>query len=291
MASYLSERTNSISCWSKAAIKTISCKFKNAPLPPGSLSNLYSREVRDQRYLLKQTQIHGPIFKTRMGENLAICVVGLDRCRRLIAAREHSLTPASVELKPITPNGFMREMKGETHTKYRSILIKGVRSVGAQRNRTVHERIITQALTNYAASSKSQVSPECYIRVLDTITQSILLHLFFGAEPNSVYQKNLVRSYHKLWDPLWHYYMSDLQIEGYKEVKAQILASLQSNPSESVQQSIVGRIHEAGALDETILTNIIYMVETGRFPIFSLMRWTTKYCVDHPDLSERLAVE
>ncbi len=85
--------------------------------------------------------------------------------------------------------------------------------------------------------------------------------------------------------------MSDLQIEGYKEVKAQILASLQSNPSESVQQSIVGRIHEAGALDETILTNIIYMVETGRFPIFSLMRWTTKYCVDHPDLSERFAVE
>jgi hypothetical protein len=50
--------------------------FIKGKLPPGNLANIYTREIKDQTYLLKQLNTHGPIIKARMGFFLTICVVG-----------------------------------------------------------------------------------------------------------------------------------------------------------------------------------------------------------------------
>jgi len=274
--------------------KWLSCIFSKHKLPPGNFANLYTREIKNQRYLLKKFDQHGPILRTRMGEFLTICVFGLKRCRQFLVEQDENLIPVSFEIKPVIPKGFMREMVGEDHKKYRSILMKGTHSGAMEAYRDIHRAIISETLNDYHSHQNNNQSPQSFIDALDTIGQSILLHLFFGAESGTSYDLLLKSIYKRMWDERWHFYMGKSQLEALEELKAVLLNTLkdENHPSrETIKHSILGRIHEAGSLDETILVNLIYMVETGRFAVYSLMRWATKYAVDNKAVYDRIRTD
>ena len=205
--------------------------FIKGKLPPGNLANIYTREIKDQTYLLKQLNTHGPIIKARMGFFLTICVVGLKQCRQLLVEQDENLVSVSVEIQPIVSKGFMRVMKGADHKKYRSILIRGIDPNAMETHRSFHRTIIAKSLKEYGSKQTKEPSAQQYINALDTIGQAIMLHLFFGAEYNTPYYDQLRNVYQKMWDKNWHFYMSDRQIVAYEELKKVLLTLMFQTPS------------------------------------------------------------
>ena len=223
-----------------------------------------------------------------MAEFFTVCVLGLNRCRDLLIKHGDKLPPVSFELKPIIPHGYMRGMEGEVHKKYRSILMRGIAPEAMQTNRDFYQSIISHWIKPYQAFENPNA--EDYIHSLDRAAQSIMLHIFFGAKLGSTYHTSLVDTYDKLWDPQWHFYTREDQVAAYHELKELLLEQADvAHKTPDMSGSIMGRIREADALDETILANMIYMVETGRFAVYSLMRWASKYAVDYPDDFKRIA--
>ncbi|MCZ6672585.1 MAG: cytochrome P450 [Verrucomicrobia bacterium] len=227
-----------------------------------------------------------------MGNYLTICVLGLKRCRQLLAEHNENLVAPSFELKPVIPKGFMREMLGADHKKYRSILMRGIQPGAMETHREFHRTIIAETLEDYVSNQNNEPTAQQYIDAMDTIGQSIMLHIFFGAEYGTNYHNQLTDIYRKMWDKVWHFYLGDKQLEALEELKTLLLNTLKdtSNSKQSgVSESILGRIHDSGSLDETMLVNLIYMVETGRFAVYSLMRWVTKYAVDNSEFFVRIS--
>lgn len=282
MITKIISKTKALACYLKAWLKWATNYFGKNKLPPGNLGNLYSREVKEQTYLLKQFQKHGPIVKTRMAEFLTICVVGLERCRRLLKQHGDILPSVTFELQPIIPHGYLRGMEGEVHKKYRSILMRGIAPDAMQQNHELYLGIVEKETESYR--QLSDPSSEDYIQSLDRIAHFIMLHIFFGARPGSEYHTTVTNLYAKLWDPLWHYYTNDDQIAAYQELRDTLFANADElSDTADMEGSIMGRIRSADALDETILANMIFMVETGRLAVYSLMRWSVKYAVDNPE--------
>jgi cytochrome P450 len=88
--------------------------------------------------------------------------------------------------------------------------------------------------------------------------------------------------------------IGEQQKESFFEIKDYLLEELNNGrdgPDEWLQQSIIGRMHKEGALDETSLGNLIYMVEIGRYDMRLLFRWLSKYWAENPDVLERIRDE
>ncbi len=289
-----SDKLKSLVCYLKAAWIWLRSHFEKGQLPKGTLSNLYTEELKDQTYLLKEFEKHGPIVRTRMAEYMTICVLGLPRGRTLLNEHQDKLKVISFDLKPIIPKGFMREMVREDHKFYRATLVRGMHADAMALHRDYHRSIIEEELARYQSTQATQSSAKDYITTLDKIGQAILFHIFFGAEYRTTFYDDLQKTFHKLYDPQWHFYLEDHQLAALEEIKSILQTQLDQchEPGHTaIKESILGRIHEAGALDETMLVNLIFMVETGRFAIFGLLRWTSKYAVDHPEIYDRISTD
>ena len=119
-----------------------------------------------------------------------------------------------------------------------------------------------------------------------------MLHIFFGARLGTDYHVRLTDIYDKIWDSQWHFYTDDDQVAAYQELRDTLLEQVDAQrDSPDMSGSIMGRIRKAEALDETILANMIYMVETGRFAVYSLMRWSSKYAIDYPEAFTRIGTD
>ena len=99
----------------------------------------------------------------------------------------------------------MREMEGEKHTKYRSILFKAIQPESMAVHREYHRHIVNENLEIYASNRRSHPSAQDYIDILDTIGHSIMLHQFFGATDGTDYHNKLRSTFHRLWDKDWHH--------------------------------------------------------------------------------------
>jgi len=54
---------------------------------------------------------------------------------------------------------------------------------------------------------------------------------------------------------------------------------------------LLAGIGNSALIDETLLGNLIYMVELGRYDLRGLLRWVSKYAAEHPSWLDRIASE
>ena len=161
-----------------ASIKGIFSKYR---LPPGKFVSLDPAERSDQKFLLKQSQKIGPIFKAVMGRRFCVCIVGLPLCRRFLKEHTANVTPVTMEFERLFPKGFLRKMKGEDHKKYRSSLIRAIDPEIVIKDKAVLEKIVIDELADYTASQQEKTSPPgVYIKTLNNIASSSLIYIFFG---------------------------------------------------------------------------------------------------------------
>src|SRR5262249_47953574 len=97
-------------------------------LPPGSLGPRGIARFGDDSFYLRAFQRYGPVFKILWNRNLAICIVGLDRARRLLAIHGRALAQLTVDITPLVPKGFLRAMPAAQHDRYRRPILTAMRS-------------------------------------------------------------------------------------------------------------------------------------------------------------------
>jgi cytochrome P450 len=274
---------------------TVKAAFSKHPLPPGRFLILDPAEQSDQKFLLKHSRQVGQIFKTVFDSKLCICVIGLPLCRRFLQEHSADVTPDTIRLEELFPKGFLRAMMGEEHKRYRKSLVRAIDPEVLLRGHAVIEKTIIDELARYAENQTEGSSPpEIYIKTLNNIASSLLIYIFFGATVGSGPFEDLIRMYNKLGPNGIVWSIGEQQKQTFFEIRDYLLGLLSKHTDDNeswLSSSIMGRMHEDGALDETSLGNLIYMVEMGRYDMHLLFRWLSKYGGDNPVPFESICTE
>jgi cytochrome P450 len=267
-------------------------------LPPGSLGVSAVARLGGDGFYLQKFRQYGPIFKVLWNQNLTVCIVGFQRARRLLAVHAHVLAPVHVDIESFVPKGFLRTMAPDHHPHYRALFLSALRAQSTtpwepeiRRNIQIELRALADATEGGAARAEASLVP-----ALDRIAMHALLVPFFGLTPEDPMFAALEAGYRRLGPTGFVYPIGSEQREAFSELRVvvwQIVAALKANPHAASSRGQLARLLESGdgsAVDETVVGNLIYMIEVGRFDVRSLLRWVLKYLSDHPAVVADLGV-
>jgi cytochrome P450 len=254
-------------------------------LPPGELVDIAELERGHRRLLIESAERYGPIFKGLMERRLVVCIIGRARGRRLLKEHSTSLRAVAIQLESLFPHGFMRGMQGNIHRDYRKALMRGISELSLSPYVLQIEAMITQALQAYMNDPGCDTSSQAWDNTLRHIASSALITLFFGPEPGSIQHRRLLAAYRRLgpYGVVWN--LKAQQVEAYRVLETEL------NALGADAGGLLGLLQTQGQVDATMLGNIIYMVELGRYDLRGLMRWISCYAADNPDWVERIAIE
>lgn len=269
--------------------------FSRYTLPPGGLIDIEEQEKSDRYFLLHQASQLGPIFKAKGPNRLWVCIIGLNRCRRFTQAHAKNLQGYMHDLEPLFPKGALRRMEGDDHSKYRKALMSGIRIRDIFYDEDPFSDIVSSELRTFAASQDEITNPsQSFCSTLNAIATTSLVRIFFGADRGMPLFDALIRGYHKLgpFGVVWN--IGQQQEIAYSEIHCVLREFIdrgEGSTSELFANSIVGKLLQDETLDDTLLGNLIYMVEMGRYDLWGLFRWLTRYAATEPAHLDRLANE
>ncbi len=264
-------------------------------LPPGGRLKIDQTEPTDRNFLLDQAARFGPVFRATIWGEFCVCIVGLPLGRRLLREEADNLGGMTMKLETLFPEGFLRQMEGEVHRKYRQALVSAIQPDDFNSHRLHLRTIAGRSLAEYAGGANGRGdAASAYVAAVNRIASGMLVQTFFGTPPGTAPFDRIMQGYQKLgpnglvWNP------GAPQKEALIEIRDYLLAQFAGAPEQrpaNWRHSILGRIVNAGMLDETMLGNLIYMVEMGRYDCYSLFRWLTKFAAENPAMLERIAHE
>jgi cytochrome P450 len=265
------------------------------PLPPGDLVDIERAERADRRLLLQRAARYGPVFKGLAEGRLLVCVVGLPLGRRLLKAHAADLQPVTLQLQSLFPLGFLRQMEGESHRQVRRAIVRGINALDLRGALGDLQALATEGLRPlWHDDAKARPSPARYAAVLSNIASGMLLRVFFGAAPGGSAFDRLMQGYTRLGPHglLWN--IGEKQAEAFAalrdELRAQAAAHQQSADA-AFARGLFAKLVDAAPVDDTLLGNLIYMVEMGRYDLRGLLRWISKYAAENPAWLERIAAQ
>ena len=264
-------------------------------LPPGRLVRLEQEEKADRAFILHHAEEIGPIFKAIGWGELYVCVVGLPLGRRLLRDHSAELRPMTLDVSSLFPKGFLRQMQGEDHRKYRRLLNRAIKPDDLAVFTAALAASATRGLADYAARERMHLNgADTYVATLSRITTEMMILLFFGAAPGTPAFDRLVAGYYKLGPHGLVWNVTDRQREAFVEIRDFLLKFFSGHPADlpaEARHSVLGRMVEDGMPDADMIGNLIYMVETGRYDTHALFRWLTKHAAERPELLARIRDE
>lgn len=262
-------------------------------LPAGDLIDLFAAESADRELLLKLAARHGPIFKAFYQDNILVCVVGAPLGRRLLKEHGAALRPVAPELRELFPKGLMRQMEGDDHRHYRAVLLRCLNALKLNDYQHDLESIAAAGLRAYAGrQAGDQCSALDYANTLSLIAGGMLLRIFFGAETNSARLARLWDIYSRLGPDGFVWSITEKQIEAYNELREELHTMREtatSSPTQAYASSLLSQLSEQEVADQSLIGNLIYMVEMGRYDLGCLLRWVSKYAAENPEWIERIS--
>lgn len=281
-----------------AALRTIAWQlFESAvglrpPLPPGVPGRDVLAKNGDHRYYLRRFWKYGPIFTTLWGQRISVCVVGFSRASRLLAQHAQYLMGASVELRPMVPNGVIRCMLGQTHAHYRKVLLAGMRPELAARLEPQLRAIVRDALAQLAAGQtpvdRAGVTP--LGTTTELITTRAMVTWMCGVGPSHPTAQAICAALFRMGPAeMPGNTLDERQLAGFEEVRAlirEVADTLKANPDWAEHDGVLPRLvkERPADLDETVIGNLSYSLQQGRYDMGGLLRWVTKYLTDSPEV-------
>jgi len=259
-------------------------------LPPGDLVAIDRLERANRTLLIERAIRFGPIFKGLMEDSLAICVVGHGLGRRLLKEHAACLRPVSIQIGSLVPNGFMRQMDGECHRHYRRALVQGINAVDFSAMAPGLSSIISAGLSAYANDGSRHAAQGAWSNTLSSIASDMLIHTVFGLQPETATFNELKAGYVRLGPRGVAWTITERQVTAYGDLYGQ-LTRLLSGDRTVHPSSLLAGVANSGPIDETLLGNLIYMVELGRYDLRGLLRWVSKYAAAHETWVDRIANE
>jgi cytochrome P450 len=258
-------------------------------LPPGSLGPSGVARLGDEDFYLRKFSRHGPLFKVLWNRHLAVCVVGFRRAKRLLALHAHALAPIHIDIRSFVPHGFLRAMAPEPHARYRALFLNALRMESTMAWESEIRTAIRGALHSLVeATNGSPARAESLIPSLDEIATRSLLIPLFGLTPTDARFRALEEGYRRLGPTGFVYPIGPAQVDAFGELRVlvwQIVEAFKADPPTSNAQGLLARLlapQDGSVVDETVIGNLIYMIEVGRYDVRSLLRWILKYLSDHP---------
>ena len=251
-------------------------------LPPGDLIDLGPAERAQRRLLLQRAARYGPVFKAMMERRVVVCVVGNGLGRRLLRDHAAALRPVTIRLESIIPAGFMRRMDGDVHRQYRQALVRAVHAQEAEACSAAFETICLLALRRHVTAADG-TSPQGWLGALADVAVGSLITLFFGATPDTALHARLIAGFRRLGPHgvVWH--LTDQQVDAFHTLCDELRRNTPGNGG------VMGELQARGELDDTMLGNLIYMVELGRYDLRGLLRWIVRYAAEQPAWLDRIA--
>ena len=112
--------------------------------------------------------------------------------------RQHTddLKPVTIDIGSLIPLGFIRQMEGETHRRYRAEMMRAVQAIDLEDASRALSAIAARHLDDYANGIASPAAAAQACRTaLTNIATDFLLRLIFGVEPGDALHADLLACY------------------------------------------------------------------------------------------------
>lgn len=257
-------------------------------LPPGPLLPFSQMDRVDDRFLLKESTRHGPVFKTMQSFHPTVCVVGIEAGTNLLRQHDSCLERAGMPFSRLIPQGFIRYMDRNAHARYRPLLAKILAPEVVDRSLPVMATAIDRELRGLEAESGDQgvVLPD---RLAGMVLR-VFAVLFFGVAQDTEAMNRFERLYGILdCRGLANRSRRESQ-QALDDLCDLVRAAARSDGNAGYVRALAGE--DASLLDDrTLLGNIVCMVQMGAYDVAGLLLWLWKYLSDHPVWQERLRAE
>jgi (+)-abscisic acid 8'-hydroxylase len=287
-----------ILCWERWRAR--SDYGKAGKLPPGSLALVPREPWIDHRFYLKQAKENGPVFKASLFFRPMICVVGADQGHELLREHGDVLRAPPVRFNRFIPGGFLRYMEGDDHARYRKLFQAGIARSVLQDCAESIESDVRDSLDSITNSSENTgdlgVNPRAAFREM---LLSILLRLFFGISKDAGAFGRLCELYEKLDIRKAACGTAKREIEVAREIAEIVKQQADSVKKRSIEgtpapASFLAEIlkHEPNAAcDDTVILNLVYMVQVARTDMTGLLMWVLKKMSDNFEAVEQLRLQ
>jgi len=267
------------------------------PLPPGRLGIKDHRFWKDDLFLFRQSQRFGPVFKTNISGQFVACVVDHQRSRAILNENVQRLEAPNAPYSALVSGGFLRCQTGEMHRTTRRIFTRALHQDLVGNNAIALRQIVHRELSGFASACETRLpNDDEFLRTLDRIATATLLLLFFGVRFGEPEFATLVGCYARfgprefVWDvgPAQEKAFADLTETTHRLISEMQLSAVGRAPS-VLLELVTGKV--GASIEETIVGNLIYMVEMGRYDLYSLFHWITKYLSDNPAIIAEISTE
>jgi|CXWL01.1.fsa_nt_gi cytochrome P450 len=284
--------------WGVALIHVVRAGwFRRGPsLAPGDLGIGSVARFGDDRFYARRSERFGPIFKVLWSQRLTTCVVGLRRARHLFAVHARALLPLTIDISHFVPYGFIRSMPHEQHVKYRQLFLTAMRDDLTLPWEQDLRALIRAELATISETTRTNAATEAPVLTpaLDRIATRALLQMCFGVRPTDPPFATLEAAYRRMGPSEFAHPVGPEQRAAFEAIREVTwgLVGTDAQPSRTnIGDSVLRRLATSSreAIDQTVVGNLIYMVEMGRYDVRSLMRWVLKYLTDAPDVLEALS--
>jgi len=244
---------------------------RGAAWPPGTMNILDTGARRGQDYLLKLASLHGPIFRLWLHGQHTTCVVGHARGGRLLREGQSNMTSVTFDQTSLYPKGNIRMLQGDEHRHYRRHMMAAVNAAPVSTFDPPAEVVIDARLGALARAHPHQAVPSLSLRrALHQAATDCMILAATGLPPQSDAAVRLSAAYDRFGFEAPSNRIGEAQREAFAEIRA-ILAQ------GGHDRSFLGYLATAGVLDEVLVGNIVYTIETTRFDLSSLWRWIVYY--------------
>lgn len=263
---------HSLKAWMASSRAHLRAALHGSRLAPGSLGVRDDRVLRNPDFLLREAERHGPVFKVWLDGKVTTCILGLARGRRFLAENEDKLRAATTDLVPLFPHGSLRQMAGSAHGEYRRAFIEAFKATPLTPHETEIDRIIDRSLAELA-SAVQPVSFDSIRKLLKRALTEILFRLILGIGHTARDFDELMKSYERFAPNGIFVVVGREHREIYAGMKSLLLRHAGELRNSPAGPNLLGHFVAADRLDETVIGNLIQMVEAGRFDMMGLWAW------------------
>lgn len=269
------------------------------PLPPGVPGPEVLAKNGDHRYYYRRFLKYGPIFTTLWGQRISVCIVGAQRGKRLLAQHAKYLLGASVELEPMVKHGVIRCMLGDTHAHYRKVLLAGMRPELPGLLEPQLRAIVRDVLDTLAQGRCEPLRPgqTPLHAATERVATRAMVTWMTGLAPSHPTSQAFQAALFEMGPAeMPGNHLSSHQLACFERVRTlmrEVIAQLRAEPSRATLDGVVPRLvrDRNDDIDETVVGNISYALQQGRYDMGGLLRWTVSQLNDHPAVVEQFRAE
>ncbi len=263
-------------------------------LPPGSLSLVPLGHERDPGFHAKQIATFGPVFKLSLGFRPCVFISGHARAARFLRDNDAALLGQAQAISATIPNGFLRYMPPDVHTRYRRILRA---AFTPQALDDASPFIRARAEVSLAAIAqdcgRTPTRGVVWDGHLRSYAREVLFYTLFGVKPGSSVFAELHALYHRIdaeKDNCGSLRRRHQAMQDVGTILTQLGTTYEAN-STAPPPCVLAGLAKAGAPvyeDTTVIGNLATMAEFGTHDSFGLLQWLLKMLVDNPETLQPL---